>query len=191
MRTTATRLVYLCLALVMALPMAASQFLDVPFDEMVSGSSAIVRGTVVGPVTSAWDASGEVIYSYATVRVDEYITGSGPGLIRIREVGGTVGDYTIQAIGFPELRSDENVVLLLTGWDDGPEYRIHSYSKGKYILRENAMGPMLFLDQQTQGSRTSANAKRAAQQPDYSLDEFKVMVRAIVGARDARAEQNR
>lgn len=191
MRTVATRLVYLCLASLMALPVAASQFLDVPFDETVRGTTAIVRGTVVGPVTSAWDASGEVIFSYATVRVDEYLTGSGPSMIRVREVGGTVGDYTIQAIGFPELRSDEDVVLMLTTWEDEGEYRIHAYSKGKYLVRENARGPMLFLDQELQGGKSSGNAKRVAGEPDYSLDEFRDAVRAIVGARDGRPVRNR
>jgi hypothetical protein len=186
-----TRLLYLFLVLAMALPAAASQFLDVPFDETVRGTSAIVRGTVVGPVTSAWDPSGEVIYSYATVRIDEYLTGSGPLEIRIREVGGTVGDYTQQAIGFPELRSNESVVLLLTSWDDGPEYRIHAYSRGKYLVRENARGLMLFADSQPQGSRAGADAKQGAVEPDYSLDEFRDMVRSIIGARDARPVRNR
>jgi len=191
MRTMATRLLYLCLTSLLALPMAASQFLDIPFDETVRGSSAIVRGTVVGPVTSAWDADGQIIYSYATVRVDEYIAGNGPSVIRVREVGGTVGDYTIQAIGFPELRSDENVVLLLTTREDGPEYRIHAYAKGKYLVRDNANGPMLFRDHELQGERAASNAKRAPQQPDFSLEQFRDAVRSIIGAREARAEQNR
>ena len=179
MRKAAKLLPFFAIVIAMALPVSASQFLDVPFDEMVRGTSAVVRGTIVGPVTSAWDESGEVIYSYANLRVDEYVTGSGPAMIRLREVGGTVAGYTQQAIGFPVLRQGEDVVLLLSNWEDSGDYRIHGYARGKFLVRDSDRGMMLQLDREPQGHRGSTNARVGETAADFSMDEFRQMVRSI------------
>src|SRR5688572_17288608 len=101
------------LLLALALPLSASQFVDMPFDQVARESQLVVRGTI-GETYSAWDDAHEVIYTYATVRVHRYFGEStGPDIVMIREVGGTVDGYTQEAIGFPAIRSGENVVLML------------------------------------------------------------------------------
>src|SRR5688500_2393849 len=96
-----------------ALPLSASQFVDMPFDQVARESQLIVQGTI-GETFSAWDSAHEVIYTYAAVKVNRYFGEStGPDTVMIREVGGTVDGYTQEAIGFPMIRSGENVVLLL------------------------------------------------------------------------------
>src|SRR5687767_1416060 len=115
-------LVTLLLVLV-ALPLSASQFINQPFDRVVRESSLIVRGTV-GTTWSAWDDAHEVIYTYATVRVNRYFgEATGPDTLVIREAGGTVDGYTMEAIGFPAIRSGEDVVLLLAQWEGSADYR--------------------------------------------------------------------
>ena len=143
--------VSLLLVAAMALPLGASQFIELPFDQVARNATLVVRGTVTGPVTSAWNDSHDVIFSYATVRVNRYVAGDGPELLVVREVGGSVDGYTQEAIGFPMLRQGENVVLFLTQWDDSADWRIDSYNQGKYLVTKTPQGEFLMHDPVTQG----------------------------------------
>ena len=139
------------LLIVSALPLSASQFIHQPFDVVAREASLVVRGTVEN-TWSAWDDSHEIIFTYATVRVSRYFGEStGPDTLVIREVGGTVDGYTQEAIGFPVIRSGEDVVLLLSKWDDGAEYRIHAYNQGKYLVKKQGMLEILIEDPVKQG----------------------------------------
>ena len=74
----------------LALPLGASQFIELSFDQVARESSYIVRGTVE-QTWSQWDDSHEVIFTYATVRVHRYFgETTGPDTLVVREVGGTV-----------------------------------------------------------------------------------------------------
>ena len=182
------RLYLLALAVALcAMPLSASQFLDIPFDQMVRGTTSVVRGTI-GPVSASWDADHEVIFSYARVDVSDYLAGDGPAVLILREVGGTVDGYTQQAIGFPELREGEEVVLLLTVWEDSGEYRIQGFHRGKYLVNERNGRTMLRLDRETQGNpRETALSKSAPSDDDVSIDEFRAQVGAIMRGRAAGA----
>lgn len=170
-----------------AMPLSASQFLDIPFDQMVRGTTSVVRGTI-GPVSASWDADHEVIFSHARVDVSDYLAGDGPSVLMLREVGGTVDGYTQQAIGFPALREGEDVVLLLTVWEDTGEYRIQGYHRGKYLVNERNGRAMLRLDRETQGSgREAGFAKSAPSDDEISIDEFRAQVGAIIRGRAAGA----
>ena len=128
-------LVVIGMVLALALPLSASQFIPLPFDEVASESKYIVRGTI-DQTWSAWDSSHEVIFTYATMRVNRYFGEStGPDTLVIREVGGTVDGYTQEAIGFPMIRKGEDVVLMLSQWEDSADLRIHAFNQGKYLVR--------------------------------------------------------
>src|SRR5688572_21514051 len=90
------------LVVALALPLSASQFIELSFDTVVRESDFVVRATV-GPVTSAWDDSGEVIFSRAPLYVKNYMSGDGPEVLMLKEVGGTVDGYTQEAVGFPAI----------------------------------------------------------------------------------------
>lgn len=137
--------------MLMALPMSASQFIELPFDEVARGAQYVVRGTIL-ETWSAWDDAHEVIYTYANVRVTRYLGEStGPDVLLIREVGGTVDGYTQEAIGFPIIRSGENVVLFLAPWEDGTALRIHAFNQGKFLVRERGAVAMVIPDPERQG----------------------------------------
>ena len=141
-----TLLLVLC-----AVPVSASQFMETSFDQVAREASLIVRGTVVDTF-SAWDDSHELIFTYATVRVHRYFGEStGPDTITVREVGGTVDGYTQEAIGFPAIRRGENVVFMLSQWDDSTDYRIHAFNKGKYLVRNRGGVELLVEDRVKQG----------------------------------------
>lgn len=184
------------LAMVLALPICASQFIQLPFDAVARDSALIVRGTL-GPVTSAWDDSHEVIYSYATLRVGRYLAGGGPRVLMVREVGGTVGDYTQEAIGFPALREGQEVVLFLSRWDDSADWRIEAYNQGKYRVTRTPHGELVSPDPETQGherdfdrgGRMRANA--VSEETGMPIEELVSMIEAARGAEPAPVPINR
>lgn len=188
---TRRSLSFTLLLVALALPLSASQFVPLPFDEVARGSAFVVRGTV-GETWSAWDAAHEVIYTYATVRVTRYVSErTGPDTIVVREAGGLVDGYKQEAIGFPELRSGENVVLFLTHWEGSTDYRIHAFNQGKMLVAKNAAGnEVLIEDPVKQGDgrlvvpghgRTRIGVTAEAEPTGILFEEFVKMVE------DARA----
>ena len=173
-----------------AVPMMASQFVEMSFDRVASEASLIARGTVVDTF-SAWDDAHEVIYTYATLRVHRYFgETTGPDTVTVREVGGTVDGYTQEAIGFPAIRRGENVVFMLSRWDDSTDYRIHAFNQGKYIVRNRGGVEYLFADTKQQGSERLDGERRMQTDsvdeaaPGLSMNEFAQMVNdARAGAR--------
>jgi hypothetical protein len=141
------------LMIALALPLSASQFVEVPFDAVARESALIVRGQVVD-TWSAWDDSHEVIFTYATVRVNRYFGEmTGPDTLIVREVGGTVDGYRMEAIGFPAIRKGENVVLFLSKWENGADYRIHAFNQGKFLVRNRGGIEVLVRDPEKQGEK--------------------------------------
>lgn len=170
--------------LAVALPLSASQWIQLPFDQVARESTYVVRGTVTN-VYSAWNDDHDIIFSYATIRVQRYIgDAAGPATLIVREAGGTVGDYTQQAIGFPELREGEEVVLMLSKWDDSDDWRIHAYNQGKYLVRNFDGVEQLVEDPVKQGDdRTAPHGPRMQTTGDLTIREFEQMV---VAAREGR-----
>jgi hypothetical protein len=168
----------LVLVFMAALPLSASQFVRMDFDEVARGAKFIVRAEVVNTY-SAWDDAREVIYTYATLRVTRYFGDTtGPDTLMVREVGGTVDGYRQEAIGFPELRNGERVVLMIG--EDGSNLRIHAYNQGKYLVRDRNGIEMLVEDPVKQGEgrlqRPVFDVNAADEGPALSLDEFERMV---------------
>ncbi|HET7436625.1 MAG TPA: hypothetical protein VFN10_18090 [Thermoanaerobaculia bacterium] len=183
------------LVVALALPATASQFIERSFDDVARGSALVARGTIQ-QTWSAWDDAHEVIYTYATLRVNRYFGEStGPDTLVVREVGGTVADYTQEAIGFPMLRGGEQVVLFLNKWDNNSaDYRIEAYTQGKYVVRNIGGIETLSLDPITQGQER-LNGGALHQQiealPSLTIDEFSTMVDAARAALPSRPAAER
>jgi hypothetical protein len=174
------------LLIVSTLPLSASQFAAMSFDQVARESTFIVRGAVQN-TWSAWDDAHEVIYTYATVRVSRYFgEATGPDTLVLREVGGTVDGYVMEAVGFPAIRNGEQVVLFLSQWENSTDYRIHAYNEGKYLVRERARdgAEILVQDPVKQGEprivaprdRFHAAADAVGGEVGLTLDEFAGMV---------------
>ena len=138
---------------VLTVPLCASQFIELPFDQVARESKYVVRGHVVD-TWSAWDDAREVIYTYATVRVTRYFgEATGPDTLVVREVGGTVDGYAQEAIGFPELRRGEQLVLMLSEWEGSTDLRIHAFNQGKRLIRVRDGIEILVEDPVRQGDQ--------------------------------------
>jgi hypothetical protein len=177
------------LALVLAaVPLSASQFIDVPFDRVAREATLVVRGTIDN-TWSAWDDAHEIIYTYATVKVSRYFGDTnGPATLMVREVGGTVDGYTQEAIGFPAIRSGEEVVLMLSKWEDSADLRIHAFNQGKYMVRNRAGREVITSDPVKQGEARLTHeggirAQSVDELPALGLEEFAQMVESARAGR--------
>ncbi|MEA2463313.1 MAG: hypothetical protein QOJ98_1060 [Acidobacteriota bacterium] len=178
------RLTLVAMILALAIPMSASQFEELSFDQIAREAKYVVRGHVLD-TWSQWDDAREVIYTYATVRVTRYFgETTGPDVLMVREVGGTVDGYTMEAIGFPMIRRGEQIVAFLA--EDGSDLRIHAFNQGKFLVRERRGREVLISDPVKQGDarrdmvasprfelRTEALDDAT---PALGLDEFARMV---------------
>jgi hypothetical protein len=183
------------LLVALAVPLSASQFVDLPFEQVAAEADYIVRGTV-GQTWSAWDDAHEVIYTYATVKVSRYFGGTdGPQVLTVREVGGTVDGYTQEAVGFPAIRGGEEVVLMLAQWEDGADFRIHAFNQGKYLVRRRGGEDVLMPDLVRQGVARLERPDRGfapriesidSDVPAMRLEEFASMVRDARGVGRSR-----
>jgi len=174
-------LIVIGLLFMLAVPLSASQFVELPFEQVAAESQYIVRGTI-GQTWSAWDNAHEVIYTYATVNVSRYFgETAGPDTLMIREAGGTVDGYTMEAIGFPAIRSGEDVVLMLSQWEDGADFRIHAFNQGKFLVRNRGGKDVLTADPVKQGEDRGNDRGRVQNQsvdetPGLLIEEFAQMV---------------
>lgn len=113
-----------------------SMFEPVSDQRLVCESLDIVRGTIVS-TQSAWEGDPQAIWTRAVLQVERTIRGDRqPGdLIDLKEIGGTVGDYTIVAHQFPSFRAGDKVVVMLAPWDDGsPDMRVWGYGRGMFMV---------------------------------------------------------
>jgi hypothetical protein len=96
----------------------------------------VIRGSVL-EVRSDWEGDPRAIWTRALVQIDRSIKGGlqKGDVIEIKEIGGTVGDYTIQAHQFPTFRAGDEVMLLVGRWDDGTnDLRVHGYGRGMFRI---------------------------------------------------------
>jgi hypothetical protein len=182
------------LMLALALPLSASQFIELSFDAVARESALIVRGNVVD-TWSAWDDAHEVIFTYATVRVNRYFGEmTGPDTLLVREVGGTVDGYTQEAIGFPAIRGGEDVVLLLSNWEDSTDYRIHAFNQGKFLVRNIGGVEVLVRDPFKQGEERTARGggirvQGVEEEAGLGIEEFSRMVNDALAGREVDVQK--
>lgn len=169
------------LLVALALPLSASQFVTLSFDQVAREATYVVRGTL-GQTWSAWDDAHEVIYTYSTIRVHRYFgETTGPDTLIVREVGGRADGYTQEAIGFPALREGEEVVLMLSKWEGSADYRVHGFNQGKYLVKNRGGLEVLVEDPVKQGDERLARPRfeaRTEAGPSLTIREFAEMVDA-------------
>jgi hypothetical protein len=86
--------------------------------DLVRASAAVIQGQVI-KVSSFWEPTGRIIVTEALVKVEEKIYGEAPSVVVVRTFGGTVGDFTVEAHGFPKFRLNERLLVYLEPEKDG------------------------------------------------------------------------
>lgn len=123
----------LAVAMVAALPAAASTFLALSREELVRDAEAVVVGRIV-EVSSFWNAERTAIVTEATLEVTDTVVGAAPTYLTLRTFGGRVGNYTIEAHGFPRFVLGERALLFLEPEQDGA-HKVLGYLQGQYRIR--------------------------------------------------------
>lgn len=131
------------LAAVTAQDAEASTFRRITFDELVAASIAVVQVKVID-TSAAWTTEPHAyIATTAHLEVTRSLAGGfevGDELF-VREAGGDVGNYTIQAIGFPKFEPGEELVVFLSQWqDETGDWRVAEYGQGIYEVYRGADG---------------------------------------------------
>lgn len=116
----------------------ASVFAAMDRDTLLVASVAVVEGRVLD-VEGRWDDTGAVIYSDVTIEVLDTIVGVAPRTLRIRTVGGQVGDMRMEAVGFPAFGLREHVVVFVE--EVQGENRVTGFRQGMFRVEQRADGP--------------------------------------------------
>jgi hypothetical protein len=133
-------LLLLAAAAAVTVPAGASTFLALSRQEMVAQADSVIQGRVV-EVASFWNEARTAILTEAVVEIEETVLGDAAGYVRIRTFGGQVGNYRIEAHGFPTFSKGERLLLFLEPENekDGA-HRVLGYLQGEYRIRTDARG---------------------------------------------------
>ncbi|MGH2399756.1 MAG: hypothetical protein ACRDF6_07905 [bacterium] len=106
---------------------------SVPLDELIRGAGVIFEGRVA-EVRSEWNTDRTQIHTTVAIRVSDYLKGgAGAQEIRLRMLGGTVGEITQAIMGQPAFTRDEQVLLFLSpDWEQG-RFPVVFGEHGKFV----------------------------------------------------------
>jgi hypothetical protein len=125
-------ILWVAVVLVLAIPAGASTFVAMDPAELLAQSDAVVEGRVQN-VQSFWNEDHTLIFSHSLIEVESTVAGHAARFITVRTPGGTVGDYTVQAEGFPAFRRGERVLLYVN--QNGGAYTVTGHRLGHYQIR--------------------------------------------------------
>jgi len=168
-------MVALCLA---SVPAAASTFVHMPQHELVANTDALVQGKVID-LRSSWNESGQIIITEAVVAVEETLLGqSVPATVTVRTAGGQVGDFRVEAHGFPQFELGERVLLFLEDGENAT-MRVVGYQQGHYRVVERLDGVTLAVPQIEDGARFfTPSGQLAPAARSIEINTFKNIVRS-------------
>lgn len=165
----------LLLLSVAAVPAVASTFLKMTQKDLVRNSAAVVQGQVL-KVSSFWEPTGRMVVTEALVRVEEKIYGEAPSVVVVRTFGGTVGNFTVEAHGFPKFRAADRVLLYLEAEKDGAT-RVAGYQQGQFHIVRQGGVEMAVPATQDEASVVTRDGQVAAPVKAMRLDLLKESIR--------------
>jgi hypothetical protein len=170
------RLLSIGLLLAMAaVPVGASTFLKMSQQELIRDSAAVVQGHVI-KVSSFWDATGRAVVSEALVRVESKIFGEAPSVVVVRTFGGKVGNFMVEAHGFPKFQVNDHLLLFLEPEQDGAT-RVAGYQQGQFRVVRDKSGAMLAVPTFEGATLLTRDGRAAAPAKAIRLDELKQSIR--------------
>lgn len=166
-----------------ALPAAASTFVALDQAALIAGSSAVVEGRVLD-VRSHWNDDRTLIVSEARILVGDLIAGESPNIVTVNTPGGEVGDYRVEAAGFPAFAAGDRVVVYLS--PDGDSYRVTGHAQGHYKVRETAKGAVAVPTLGEGVQLFKPDGSLAPVLAPVQLDDLKTQIRDRRGLLDRR-----
>jgi hypothetical protein len=148
--------------------------------ELTTGADQIVVGDVLSSSESAWDAEHRSIYSTVEIGVQESWKGSPPanGRIKIRQLGGTVGQIEMTVLGMPRFTPGERALVFLR------HTHVVGMSQGKRNIRWDSASKCWMVDAPdgTGALKVALRGDSRSPEPSQgeSLDHLRERVRALV-----------
>jgi hypothetical protein len=106
------------------------------FEELANQATAIARLRCIG-VESHWQ--GGELWTETRFEIVELNKGLLPGVIRIRMLGGSIGNLHSRIEGVPAFRQGEEVYVFLWG-REGEPLRVLGWSQGTFRITRDARG---------------------------------------------------
>ncbi len=160
-------------------PLSASTFLEMSPTQLLAASSVVVDGEVL-EVHSFWNDDRTLIFSEALIEVSDWVVGESPTLVRVRTPGGVLGDYRIDAIGFPTFARKERVLLFLRP-DGGDIMRVSGYRQGQFRIEVDGKGVEVAVPTlEKEVLLIGRDGRRATPPEPVALSTLKESIRALV-----------
>jgi len=155
-----------------------STFLAMSLDDLVRQADAVIQGEVID-LESFWTPSGRIIATDATIVVDERLVGTMPSVVKVRTFGGKVGDFSVEAHGFPIFQKGERVLLFAYVEPDDGTVRVLGYQQGHFRVVTRRDGVTLAVPLIEDGARFFTPSGVLMPEPrSVEIELFKANVRA-------------
>lgn len=169
----------------MAAPATASTFVAMDQAELVAASDAVVQGEVL-EVHSFWNKGGTAVVTEARILVEEVVAGKADSEIVVRTFGGRVGDYHLEAHGFPTFQEGQRLLLFVHRGQDSA-LRVTGYRLGEYRVARGDRGEMIAMPTLEAGVRLIGRDGLPAPRPEVvPLETLKSQIRGHAARTPAR-----
>ena len=128
-------------------------------------------------VSSEWDYDKKLIFTYASIRVDDPLKGERRRALVIRQMGGQVGALTLTVPGMPEFNGGMGIIVFLKDAGNGM-FHVVGLNQGRYVVEENfAVANISGVDllSPKTGLVTGASIVRRV-----GVEDFKAQIRELV-----------
>lgn len=162
----------------------------VPGDrEMVISARAIITGRVTD-IRTGVDPGSDVVFTYVRLEVSDVLKGQvSDSEIVLKQPGGETFDKGTIIFGMPRYEIGQEVLLYLDTWMDG-SLRVHQWFLGKFnVVREHTSGRLLLAREEPDENVQMMASPRAISTNIAELEDYKGMVRGMVGANRKRIEE--
>jgi hypothetical protein len=127
------------LALMFAQTTNATSAIMLSDTDLIVNSRMIVSGKVVS-VTSDWDLTGTMVWTYVEINVERRLKGSlRDTTLVLKQLGGQVNGFGVTVAGQPEFTRGEHVLLYLNSGVDGSLHSAHNFM-GKFSIMRDSTG---------------------------------------------------
>ena len=184
-------LLLLSLALLSPGTVSASTVIIPSDEEMVIGSRAIIRGTVISSLSS-YDPRYRSVFTYTILRLTKTFKGDvkpdAAGEIVIKEPGGIAGNIGSEIFGIPQFKPGEDVLLYLDTWPDG-SLRVYQWFLGKYMITVNPLTGRELISRESADPRVviQGRSKLGPSTDQSDLTSFLGNLASLVGSLSIRS----
>lgn len=113
------------------------------FDGLVKSSDLVAHGFVVEQWAEAPEGLPGMVYTYTVVELAQVLKGEQTKRMTLRQIGGTLGGYTVKLSGVPHFELGAEVVVFAGRDDPNSPYVSVGLAQGVFFVKRTADGVSL------------------------------------------------